>query len=349
MVINTKHLKKDRWKIAPILSYKRPLSIAVGQRRVGKSFRATFFLVKRALQRRKLSFMWLRVSKTEIDDAKAKFFADMEAFGVFPEYSFSVIGHIGYATELATGERFEICYFDFVKNKQNIKSIPFPDVEFIVLDEGIEEKTQNKYKNIYEDLMSIGYSVFSLRKIKILVIANAVTMDNPIFNALGVKDINRAFTKSKNWVIENVMYEKEYDKFNEEAKASDFGRMVKDTSYGDYALNNKFMLDDVSKVKELRVYSKIEFIIVYEDIKISVHNEKGFIYFKEFKGSTSNHFSITPFTSLAKNDIIFMKYNDNFLKAYFTIAINKGYLCSSLKVSNIVGSLIEKSLSTLKT
>lgn len=346
-MFNNKLFKNDRYKEKLLLSYKRQLSIVVGERRVGKTFLISCCRVEEAIKEKQITFLWLRISKTEIDDAKGEFFSDIEKFKIFPNYSFRVVGKYGYAKNLTTKEEFPICYFDFIKNSQNIKSIPFPYVKYVVLDEFMEEKTNNKYKKTYQSLMSIAYSVFEFRPVRCILIGNAVSIINPIFEKLGVKDISRAFTKGKTYVIENTNYEPQYDKFREQAKDSSFGQLVKGSDYEKYSLNNDFLLDDYEGVDE-KVKVSLDDLLVAIKLESGVigvyYNEKR-ITFKTIKErSVKDEYVITPYTNFAKNDIIYMKYNERIYKRIFSLTTKHKVIYSSLQIKNEICNLRDKVL-----
>ena len=91
--INTTKLDKDRWDDGELRSYKRKISIVVGDRRVGKTFKLTIKMVKRSLEIEDLACIWLRINKTECDELLDKFMDDIVSFDVFPDYVFRRIGN----------------------------------------------------------------------------------------------------------------------------------------------------------------------------------------------------------------------------------------------------------------
>ena len=143
--INTTKLDKDRWDDGELRSYKRKISIVVGDRRVGKTFKLTIKMVKRSLEIEDLAFIWLRINKTESDELLSKFMDDIVNFDVFPDYIFRQVGNYWYAKKKEEkAKEFPICYISFVKNAVTIKGIPFPTCQFIVLDEFMEENTERR-------------------------------------------------------------------------------------------------------------------------------------------------------------------------------------------------------------
>lgn len=347
MFLNKTHLDTTRYTSQLLLSYKREVSMVVGDRRVGKTFHFVYKAVEKALKKHTITFMWLRIMKTEIDKVKPTFFADIEKFNIFPEYSFKVVGDYGYATLLSTGETFPICVLGFVKNAQTIKGSPYPDVEEIYLDEFMQEEGSQPCKNVVTLLYSIAYSVFSLRKVKLILIGNAVTMVNPFFVHFGIRDINRPFTKGKLYVVENVNYEDKYKEFRKKAKDSSFGKLVKGSDYEKYALDNKFVLDDISDVTKLKL-DKSNIICAFKlDNLINVYVNKDYLYFEDTKKPLSNIPIYTPFVDKAKGDIIYMKYSADLFKKIFSLCNVRKIRYNTLLTKNQVFELMKKVVGNL--
>ena len=345
--INTTKLDKDRWDDGELRSYKRKISIVVGDRRVGKTFKFTIKMVKRSLEIEDLAFIWLRINKTECDELLDKFMDDIVSFDVFPDYVFRRIGNYWYAKKKEEkAKEFPICYISYIKNAVTIKGIPFPTCQFIVLDEFMEENTERRCKNKVNLFFSIVYSVFALRTIKCFLIGNAVTINDPFFKYYGITNIDRAWTKGKDFVIENVNYEEKYKNFRAKAKASDFGKMVKGSDYEKYALDNKFMLDDYTGIDEdiKPTTEAILILMLDKNYYVGCYNEKNYFLFRKVKNPINNVI-VTPFSNLAKKDIIYMKYNTKPYISLFTLALSRETIFySNFDVKTRINELKDKAL-----
>lgn len=343
---NKSLLDKDRYDWSKLLSYKRQLSIVVGDRRNGKTFRINWGVVKYALEIEDIGFIRGRITKDEMLSLVGTFMDDTEKFDIFPNYIFSYKGRYIYAKRKDTGKEFPIGYLFCLKNAVLLKGIPFPNVKYLVIDEWMEESQERKCKNKVNLLWSIIYSIFALRKIRVILISNAVTINDPIFKKFKITDINRPFTKGETYVIENTNYEEKYDKFRKKAKESDFGKLIKGDDYENFALNNKFMLDDYSNIDNNLKSKGSPFMSIRFSPKllVSCYAFKDTIYFIKVKTASV---VVTPLQNLAKNDIIYVKYSDALYKRLFNYALSKSELWySSFEVKTEIINLRDKCLGT---
>ncbi len=344
--VNKSLLDKDRYDWGELLSYKRQLSIVVGDRRNGKTFRINWGVVKYSLEIEDIGFIWGRITKDELLSLVGTFMEDTIKFDIFPNYTFSYKGKYIYAKRKDTGKEFAIGYLFCLKNAVLLKGIPFPNVKYIVIDEWMEENQQRKCKTKVKLLWSIIYSIFALRRIRCILISNAVTINDPIFKKFGITNINRPFTKGKTYIIENTNYEQKYDKFRKKAKESDFGKLIQGDDYEKFALDNKFMLDDYSNIDEKLKGKGDPFMSIMFNPKliVSCYALQDKVYFIKTKSAPV---IVTPLQTIAKNDIIYVKYSDNIYKKLFTYALSKRELWySSFEVKTEIINLRDKCLGT---
>ena len=344
--VNWKNIKKDRYRVKELLSYKRSISLVVGERRVGKTFEILLCLILDALRREELTFTWWRLTKLELDMCKAEFFSDMVAFNVFPEYSFKIVGNYGYATKVSDGYSFPICFLGYLKNHQAIKGTPFPKVRYNVVDEWFEESGKTKVRKKLTMLHSINYTIFELRPVRAIIIGNAVTIDDPLLKAYNITNIDRPFTKNSNIVVENTDKEERYLAFKKQAKESSFGKLVEGTEYGEYALNNKFLLDDYSRIDPtIKVSSEPIISISFEKHIIGVFSQNKMFYIKEIKQPSKQ--CITPFTSEVRKGIMYVRSSDAIYKKLFKMLLTLPYYYDSLYTQNMFLTLLNKSMGNM--
>lgn len=347
--INRKKLDKDRYRETELLTHKCSISVAVGERRVGKTFDVSLCAILEALENEEVTFSFWRLTKKEIQLAKEKFFDDFRKFEVFPDYSFKIVGNFGYATYEKTGYSFPICYFGTLKDAQSVKGCPFPTIRRIIVDEWIEENGTQKVKAKLTLLWSLIYTTFVLKPIRVIILANAVTIEDPLFKQYGITNIDRPFTKVKGKiVVENTDKEKRYAKFKKRAKESAFGQLVKGSTYESYALDNKFYMDDTTNVKpKYKQQGTILCTISLEKHLLCVSEEKdASIFIKEV--NKPQGFGLTPFTSDVNHDIIYVRSSDSFYKKLFKLVLARPFAFSNLTIKNLFMNLLEKSMGNTK-
>lgn len=234
------------YNASPVLSYKRPYTIVVGVRSIGKTYRFTKLCIKKALEQRSKAFVWVRRYQDDIDDIRTTFFDDMSQNNEFPTFTFNVKGNIMSATEKESGERFVIGEFIALSQAQRKKSSPRPSVKLVVFDEFLAE--DGRYlTNEVNAFYSICYSIFRTeRPVRAVLLANAVSIINPYFAEWGITNVDKRFTSTANVVVENC----DDASFRKYAKQSSFGKSVEGSDYAQYAIDNKFLLDDNSNVDE---------------------------------------------------------------------------------------------------
>lgn len=237
---------KNYYDGATLLSYKRPYSVCVGLRSVGKTYWFTRYAIKIALKQHSKAFVWVRRYQDDIDEIKSTFFDDMIANNEFPDYEFECRGNKLSAISKSNGEKFEIGELLALSQAQRAKSSPRPTVKLVVFDEFMSESAKyltNETLSFY----SIIYSIFRTeRPVRVVMLSNAVSIVNPYFTEWGIKSIEQTFTKTGNVVVENC----DGGEFLEQAKNSSFGKSVEGTKYSDYAIDNKFLLDDSTGIAE---------------------------------------------------------------------------------------------------
>lgn len=235
------------WSSHDLMSRNAQWMYAIGGRGVGKTYDAK---VKRTRSFLKDGRKWiyLRRYETEFED-KADFFADITS--VFPDYEFRVEGMRGYLRKVQKDpdkkpRPWRQCvYFVNLSSTLGKKSVPFPEVDYIVFDEFIIEQRNTRYLPREVKAMLDFYNTVDrfTDRVRVLFLANAVSLQNPYFVAFGLKprspeDGGRSFTSAMDGFhcVEMI----DSDVYREKVSATRFGRMIAGTDYYDYAVGNKF-------------------------------------------------------------------------------------------------------------
>lgn len=243
-------------------SKNRILNFIIGNRGGGKTFWAKCECINDFLKNGK-EFVWLRRYNSELEDVKT-WTNDIQGF--FPNNEIEVKGKKVYIDKKLGG------YILALSTSQRAKSIPFPNVNKIVFDEFLIDKGSLRYIKCEVELMlEFIETVFRSRddNNRVYFIGNAISIVNPYFTYFKIKpDLEKEYTMNKDIVIH--LYKNA--EFIENKKKTRFGRLIDKTEYGAYAIDNKFLRDNYSFIKERPKSLSYSFCIVYEGAEYGVWN-----------------------------------------------------------------------------
>ena len=289
-----------------ILSYNALLNILIGERGVGKTYGASKFVTKEFIKKKK-QFVYLRRYKTELNRSKNKFFDALIKNNEFEDHSFEVKGNTFIIDEEVAG------YSMTLSTAQQLKSTNFSNVSYIIFDEFLIESGQGHYlKDEVFSFLGLIETIARTRKIKVFMLANAVTEINPyfLFFDLHLPYNNDIKTFKDGTILLQYMDNKAY---REMKKQTSFGKLVENTEYEEYAIDNKFTDHNNTFIEHKTGNSKYLFSFVYKGSQygIWVDYENGKMYVSNnyipdtlcFATTTEDHKPNTLLYSIAK------KYN----------------------------------------
>lgn len=235
------------WNPAELLSHRCNFNFVIGNRGGGKTYNAKKQAIKR-FKKNKQQFIYLRRYQTELDTME-DFWGDIrndeDLLKKFPDLELTQKGDKFYINGELAG------YAIALSTSTKLKSVPFPLVTLIIFDEYIIDKGRLTYlRNEAQVFLEFYDTVARMRNNVIaLFLGNAISIVNPYFNYFNIKpDLNRRFTKDKNRGICIEFYFNQ--EFIEQKEALKFGKLIKDTAYGAYNLQNKFLRDSDSFIKD---------------------------------------------------------------------------------------------------
>lgn len=209
----------------------------VGGRGIGKSF----YWKKHCLERFRdagKQFIYLRRYKEELRGEKlGRLFDDLKAAGYFAEDKIYIKGKTIMFNDNPCG------YVQSLSTANITKSDSFPYVESILFDEFlIETGTYHYLRNEPEALSSFYETVARNRNdVYLYLLSNAITVANPYFAYFNIR---LPMKGARIWRRGEILLDMPRDgEFTDMRKASRFGSLIKDTKYGDYSINNEFLLD----------------------------------------------------------------------------------------------------------
>lgn len=329
--------KSIYYTLTKIKTYNRLYSIIVGMRGVGKTYALSSECIKTGLKFKCLSFVWLRRQIKNIDMIRKSWWEDVEKD--FPQYQFYNIGDNIYAKNIETEESFIIGCYGAISDAVNFKSTPRPHVKIIVFDEFMAEDCGSSYLNDELNIfLNMIDSIVRLRDVKIYLSGNAVSVLNPYFEWLGIteKDLENNFTKGDTWVLENA----DYEEFRKVRCASSFGKSIQGTKYGEYSINNKFLLDDTSDVMDCPKGNKeMMYNLRLHDKLIAVYRINGMLYFDEGRDECFRTYSCYPQDAKTYACIYIDKYHPT-MRFITKLFLQNVCMYKNLKIKNEIQKLV---------
>ena len=220
---------------AQLLSHNKIMNMVLSNRGGGKTFHFTRWGID-DFKKNGAQCVWVRRYQTEIDEMllNGKFFDAVRPF--YPNDELKVEGNLGYVNgEVAF-------YFIALSTSRQLKSNNYPMVNKIVFDEFIIDKGRVTYlKAEVEVFLDLYETVARMRdNVRAVLLANSITVVNPYFLFWNIKpNPNKRFTVQGQVCVEFFTDAE----FIEQKKKTRFGQLVADTRYGDYAIDNKWLLD----------------------------------------------------------------------------------------------------------
>lgn len=216
------------------LSHNCLFNFVVGPRGTGKTYSCKRRAIRNFLRKGE-QFIYLRRYETELQPSNMeKFFDDIMT--EFPDEAFLAESQKFYINRKIAG------YYLPLSKAAQYKSVPFPNVSLIIFDEFIIDTGMIRYLPNEVITFNEMYSTIArLRDVTVMFLANAITFTNPYFLFYDLKlQQDQKICKKNDILLELV----EDDEYTQVASQTRFGRIIANTDYGKYALQNKFLRDN---------------------------------------------------------------------------------------------------------
>ena len=219
-----------------LLSHNKIMNMVLSNRGGGKTFNMTRWAID-DYKKNGSQCVWVRRYQTEIDEmlTNGKFFDAVREY--YPNDELTIDGNFGYVNgDLAI-------YFIALSTSRQLKSNNYPFVNKIIFDEFIIDKGRVTYlKNEVEVFLDLYETIARMRdNVRAVLLANSITIVNPYFLFWNIKpNPNKRFTVKGQLCVE-LFTDAE---FIEKKKNTRFGQLVSGTRYGNYAIENKWLLDN---------------------------------------------------------------------------------------------------------
>lgn len=250
------------------LSYNKLFTFIIGARGVGKTYASKKHCINRFIKNGE-QFVYIRRTKTDLKTI-GQFFTDIS--NVFPEHSFEAKNRNLYIDDKLAGFAFSLT------TAATLKSTPFPDVGWIIFDEFIIDKGFQRYlPNEVESFLEMYSTISRLRDVRVIFLSNAITVTNPYFTYFDIDVVNdKEFFTSAEIVVQLV----KNDDYANAVYETRFGRLVKDTNYAAYSIENKFLRDSSEFIAKRSTEATLIFNLhtshdvygVWYDYKTGIYN-----------------------------------------------------------------------------
>lgn len=273
---------------AQLLSHNKIMNMVLSNRGGGKTFHFTRWGID-DFKKNGNQCVWVRRYQTEIDEMllNGKFFDAVREY--YPNDELKVEGNLG----LVNGE--VAFYFIALSTSRQLKSNNYPRVNKIVFDEFIIDKGRVTYlKAEVEVFLDLYETVARMRdNVRAVLLANSVSIVNPYFLFWNIKpDTRKRFTVQGQVCVELFT---DAD-FIDQKKKTRFGQLVNGTRYGEYAIENQWLLDRNTFVEEKTPEAEFMMGMKYNGVMYGfwVDYRKGLIYAnKQYDPSSYSLYCLT--------------------------------------------------------
>lgn len=226
------------------LSYNAFLNMVIGARSCGKTFNTINYCKDKFIKARSIGqryeMAYVRRYNTDLKACKPTFFDALIHKGKLDGHEVSVKGNIGYI------DKEPFVHFFCVTKQANQKSVSYPYIKLIVFDEFLVDRKMQRYApEEVTAFLELYQTIARERDIPILMLANAISITNPYFAYFNIRPNGKKFQRIEPDILLHTWQD---DEQKDTMLQTKFGKLVSGTAYGDYAIDNKFFLDNNSFV-----------------------------------------------------------------------------------------------------
>ena len=325
-----------------LFSYNFLMAFVIGERGCGKTFNAKVACLKKFIRTGE-QFIYLRRYKTELDTSLQTFWNDLQSNGYFEDYELKVKKNKMLTEFKCNGKT---CGYAVPLSTANIlKSTAFPKVKTIIFDEFILDSSSGTYhylRNEVEMVLDIIETVGRLRDIQVLFLGNAVSVANPYFAYFDLElPYNSEFKTFKDGAI-LVNYIKNL-KYREAKKKSRFGKLIEDTNYGKYAIDNEFLRDNMTFVEKRPPDAYFYGLIIVNKMHIGIWRTDGAMYYLSEKYDPNTRVKLACDYDDHTEGTYFLNIRENYYLKICAVAYKQGLLrFENMKIKATMMPLMNK-------
>lgn len=270
------------WNLRRTLTHNMLINVIVGNRGGGKSFGAKEYVIDKFIKTGE-QFGYIRRYHDDLKIPMEQFFKDI--MYKYPDYEFKTDSKYLYIRLKPSNDKQkwnekDIAGYGFtLSTANNKKSIAYPNVTTLIFDEFLIDKGNQRYiknepialLNLYETVARPGTDH---PRVLLFMLANALTITNPYFLYWDLKMPTKQDKNGKYiWkhptrpiLVEDVRNEV----FIKRKKETEFGKLIEGTTYADYSIENKFLLDNDTFIEHKTSRARYYFTFIYLDNTLGV-------------------------------------------------------------------------------
>lgn len=253
------------WDINKTLSYNTLFNFVVGPRGAGKTYGAKKRAIRNFLKDGS-QFVYVRRYETEMPAAEIKNFFD-DVMQEFPDHDFVAGKGLFRIDGQISG------WYVALSKAQVLKSIPFPNVTMIIFDEFIIDV--GTYHYLAKEVTSFLelYSTISRdRDVIVFFLSNAITFTNPYFLFFDLTLEQGQTLKIKGDISLELIENKA---FTDHMNNTRFGRLIANTEYAKYSIQNQFLRDNDTFIAKMSGPCNYLMTLIVDGTKFGIYMDVG--------------------------------------------------------------------------
>ena len=270
------------WDIGRTMTHNALINLIVGNRGGGKSYGAKEKAVDNFIRKGE-QFGYIRRYKDDLKKPLEQFYQDIAQ--EFPDHECKVEGEKVYIRERTEDTKRkwtekDIAGYGFtLSTANNKKSISYPKITMLIYDEFLLEEGNQRYlPNEVEKLLNLYETVArpgsGHPRVTLWLLGNAISITNPYFLYWDLR-MPKTCDKNGKWIWKHptkpiLVEDVRNEGFIDAKMSTEFGQLVEGTTYADYSIRNKFLLDDDTFVEKRTPASRHTFNFIYKDKKFGV-------------------------------------------------------------------------------
>lgn len=309
------------WDLKRTLTHNTLINIIVGNRGGGKTFGFKEYAIDNFIKKGE-QFGYIRRYKDDLIEPMKRFFDDI--MFKYPDYEFKTDSKYFYIRLKTENEKQkwtekDIAGYGFIlSTANNKKSISYPNVTSLGFDEFLLDKGNQRYLpnepvallNLYETIARPGTEH---PRVVLFMLANAISITNPYFLYWDLR-MPTKMDKNNKWIWKHpkrpiLVEDVKNEAFIDRKRNTEFGKLIEGTSYSEYSIENKFLLDNDTFVEKKSPNARFYFTFIYMEHTLGVwvdYNEGKMYVSKSIDPSYPLVYSITmkdhkPNTMFLKN------------------------------------------------